>query len=59
MASEEADSTEVHARCIRLLVQTVARNVKFHSSRLKADLYIARNVIKNTRNIKILAFLIV
>jgi hypothetical protein len=39
-----------HARCIRQLVQIVDKNVKFLSSPLETDRFIAKNVIQNIEN---------
>ena len=45
LAVEEA-LTEDHGKCTRLLVETVARNVKFHSSHQETSQSIAANVFK-------------
>ena len=43
---EEAALTEDHEKCTRRLVETVARNVKFHSSHQETSQSIAANVFK-------------
>jgi len=45
VATEEA-LTEDHEKCTKLLVETVARNVKFHSSHQETNQSIAANVFK-------------
>ena len=44
--AEEEDLTEDHVKCTKLLVETAARNVKFHSSQKVTNQYIAANVFK-------------
>jgi hypothetical protein len=39
-----------HAKCIRQLVLTVGKNVKFLSSRLEIDQFIAKSVTQNIEN---------
>ena len=43
---EEAALTEDHEKCTRRLVETVARNVKFHSNHQETSQSIAANVFK-------------
>ena len=45
LAAEEA-LTEDREKCTKLLVETVARNVKFHSSQKVTNQSIAANVFK-------------
>ena len=46
------DTQVAHAKCIRQSVLTVARNVKFLSSPLKVNLFIAENAFRNTESTK-------
>jgi hypothetical protein len=45
--------TEVRARCTRLFVQIVKKNVKFHSSQEKTVQFIARTVFQSIRIIAV------
>ena len=49
---EEVDLTEDHEKCTKLLVETVARTVKFHLSQSKTSQSIATNVFKVIEEIK-------
>ena len=49
-AETEADLTEDLEKCIRLPAQTAVRKLKFHSSHLETDLFIARNATRTTRS---------
>lgn len=40
-------SIEDHEKCIKQSVPTAAKNVKFHSSQQKVNLFIAKNVLEN------------
>jgi len=44
--AEEEDLTEDHVKCTKLLVETVARNVKFHSNHQETSQSIAANVFR-------------
>ena len=44
--AEDEDLTEDHVKCTKLLVETAARHVKFHSSQKVTNQYIAANVFK-------------
>jgi len=44
--AEEVDLTEDHEKCTKRLVETVARNVKFHSNHQETSQSIAANVFK-------------
>ena len=44
--AEEEDLTEDHVKCTKLLVETAAKHVKYHSSQKVTNQYIAANVFK-------------
>ncbi len=52
---EVALDQEVRERCIKQLVQTVVRKLKYHSSHPAIDRYTARNATRNInqRNIRL------
>ena len=50
--AEEEALTEDHEKCTKLLVETVARTVKFHLSQSKTSQSIATNVFKVIEEIK-------
>ena len=50
--AEEVDLTEDHEKCTRQLVETVARNVKFHLSQKEINQSTAVNVFKVIKEIK-------
>ena len=51
LAAEE-DLTEDHVKCTKLLVETVARNAKFHSSHQETSRSTAANAFKVIEEIK-------
>ena len=50
MVQEDLDSE----KCIKQLVLSAAKNVKYHSSQQKASLFTAENVIENEESSKFL-----
>ena len=51
--AEEAALTEDHEKCTKRLVETVARNAKFHLSQKGTSRSIAQNVFKVIEEIKV------
>ena len=45
--AEEEDLTEDHVKCTKLLVETAAKHVKFHSNQKKTDQSIVENVFRS------------